>query len=75
MVSIGILFFGWKILDATLDVYSSRIVSLRGNVKLYYIIKYNIFLLFVGFFFYFGKFLIFCTLEFVSYYNSSSKCI
>ena len=48
-------------------------MSLRGNVKLYYIIKYNIFLLFVGFFFYFCKFLIFSILEFVSYYNSSSK--
>ena len=42
-------------------------VSLRGNVKLYYLIEYNIFLLFVGFFFYFGRFLILSILKFVSY--------
>ena len=48
-------------------LFSSCIVSLRGNFKLYYIIEYNIFLLFVGFFFYFGRFFILSTLEFVSY--------
>ena len=42
-------------------------MSLRENVKLHYIIEYNIFLLFVGFFFYFGRFLILITLKFVSY--------
>ena len=33
-------------------------MSLKGSVKLTYIIEYNIFLLFVGLFFYFGRFLI-----------------
>ena len=37
------------------------------SVNIYYIIEYNIFLLFLGFFFYFGRFLILNTLEFVSY--------
>ena len=64
-----VLSFSWQ----TLNVYNSHIMSLSGKVKLYYIIEYNIFLLFVGFFFYFGKFLIFSTLAFVSYFDSSSK--
>ena len=38
-----VLFSSWK----TLDAYSSRIVSLNGNVKLYHILDYNIFILFV----------------------------
>ena len=41
-------------------------MSLRGNVKLYYVIEYNTFILFVEFFFYFDRFLILSTLEFVS---------
>ena len=66
-----VLFFSWQ----TLDAYNSRIVSLRGNVKLYYIIEYNTFLLFVGFLLYFDKFFILSTLEFISYQDSSSKSI
>ena len=42
-------------------------MSLMRNAKLYYIIEYNIFILFVEFFFYFDRFLILSTLEFVSY--------
>ena len=61
------MFFDFVSSWQTLDAYSNCIVSLRGNVKLYYIIEYNIFLLFIGFFFYFGRFLILTTLEFVSY--------
>ena len=47
-----VLFSSWQILH----VFSSCIVSLRGNVELYYVIEQNIFLLFVGSLFYFGKF-------------------
>ena len=42
-------------------------MSLRESVKSYYIIEYNIFLLFVGLFFDFDKFFILSILEFVSY--------
>ena len=58
-----VLFSSWQ----TFDSYTGHIVSLRRNVKLYYIIEYNILLLFVRFFLYFGRFLIFSTLKFVSY--------
>ena len=59
--------------------FSKKILSGASSrwplVKSYYIIKYNIFILFVGFVFYFDRFLLFNTLEFISYEDYFSKFI